>query len=375
LAEEPRESRDVNALHQEIAAMIAEGGPISLELYMKLALAHPIHGYYRSRLPIGAKGDFITAPEVHQMFGELIGLWAAEVWRLMGELPHVHLVELGPGRGTLMADALRAARVVPRFFDALDVHLVETSETLTAVQRDTLTTCGAPLTWHTAWDNVPKGPVIVIANEFFDALPVRHYVFDGGWRERLVGLAPDGGLAFGLAPEPSPEIGVKAAPGTILELGLAAQEMMSEIATRFTAEPGVLLALDYGSEAFHFGETLQAVRGHRFANVLEDPGQADLTAHVDFSALAQTARRAGAAAYGAISQGRFLTRLGIFTRAAQLAQRADSRQKTEIEAALDRLARPGPQAGPRASMAELFKVLMVTSPSLAIPPGFEADAA
>ncbi len=355
--------------------MIAEAGPISLELYMKLALAHPIHGYYRSRLPIGAEGDFITAPEVHQMFGELIGLWAAEVWRLMGEPPHLHLVELGPGRGTLMADALRAARVVPTFFDALDVHLVETSETFTAVQRETLSTCGVAPAWHLAWDDVPKGPMIVIANEFFDALPVRHYVFDGGWRERLVGLAPDGGLAFGLAPEPSPEIGVKAAPGTILELGLAAQEMMSEIAARFTAEASVLLALDYGSDAFHFGETLQAVRDHRFANVLEDPGQADLTAHVDFAGLARAAYKAGAAVHGPISQGLFLTRLGIFTRAAQLVQRADARQKTEIDAALDRLARPGPQAGPRASMAELFKVLVVTSPGLAIPPGFEADAA
>lgn len=354
--------------------MIAEGGPISLELYMKLALAHPIHGYYRSSLPIGAKGDFITAPEVHQMFGELIGLWAAEVWRLMGEPPHVHLVELGPGRGTLMADALRAARVVPKFFEALDVHLVETSGTLTAAQRETLSTCGTAVTWHATWDGAPKGPVIVIANEFFDALPVRHYVFDGGWRERLVGLAPDGGLAFGLAPEPSPEIALKAEQGTILELGLAAQEMMTEIAARLATEPGVLLALDYGSDAFHFGETLQAVRDHRFANVLEDPGQADLTAHVDFAALAQTARRAGASAYGPVSQGLFLTRLGIFTRAAQLAQRADTRQKTEIEAALDRLARPGPQTGPRASMAELFKVLAVTSPGLAVPPGFEADA-
>ncbi len=186
----------MNALAQEIAAMIAEGGPISLELYMKLALAHPIHGYYRHKQPIGAKGDFITAPEVHQMFGELIGLWAAEVWPPDGEPPHVHLVELGPGRGTLMADALRAARVLPRFFNALDVHLVETSETLTAVQRETLLTCDATVAWHATWDDVPKGPMIVIANEFFDALPVRHYVYDGCWRERLVGLAPDGRFAL-----------------------------------------------------------------------------------------------------------------------------------------------------------------------------------
>ena len=355
--------------------MIAQEGPISLELYMKLALAHPVHGYYRRKSPIGAKGDFITAPEVHQMFGELIGLWAAEVWRLMGQPPHVHLVELGPGRGTLMADALRAARVVPGFFDALDVHLVETSGPLSALQHDALSTCGASVAWHVAWDEVPKGPVIVIANEFFDALPVRHYVFDGGWRERLVGLTPQGALAFGLASEPSPEISLKADPGTTLELGLAAQEMMAQIAARFGAEPGVLLALDYGPAAFSFGETLQAVRDHRFANVLEDPGEADLTAHVDFSSLALAARKAGAEVHGPVTQGLFLTRLGIFERAAQLAQRADARQKADIEQALDRLARRGPQKGERASMADLFKVLAVTSPGLAIPPGFEADAA
>jgi NADH dehydrogenase [ubiquinone] 1 alpha subcomplex assembly factor 7 len=375
LATKSRESRDVNALGQEIAAMIAQDGPISLELYMKLALAHPVHGYYRSKVPIGAKGDFITAPEVHQMFGELIGLWAAEAWGLMGAPAPVHLVELGPGRGTLMADALRAARIVPRFFDALDVHLVETSGTLTALQRESLSACGAPVTWHATWNDVPKGPVIVIANEFFDALPVRHYVFADGWRERRVGLTPEGQLAFGLAAEPSPEIHLKAEPDSILELGLAAQEMMAEIAMRLAAEPGVLLALDYGSDAFRFGETLQAVRDHRFANVLDDPGEADLTAHVDFSALARAARNAGAEVHGPLPQGLFLTRLGIFSRAAQLAQSADAKQRQDIEQALDRLARPGPRTGPYASMADLFKVLAVTSPGLAIPPGFEADAA
>jgi NADH dehydrogenase [ubiquinone] 1 alpha subcomplex assembly factor 7 len=364
----------MNALSREIAAMIAQGGPISLELYMKLALTHPVHGYYRGKIPIGAKGDFITAPEVHQMFGELIGLWAAEAWRLMREPQQVHLVELGPGRGTLMADALRAAQVAPAFFDALDVHLVEMSEALTALQRDTLSACGKAVTWHAAWDEIPKGQVIIIANEFFDALPVRHYVSNGrDWYEKRVGLTPQGELAFGFAPEASPEIQLTTEPGTALELGFAAQEMMARIAARLAAEPGILLALDYGSDAFSFGETLQAVRDHHFANVLDDPGEADLTAHVDFLALAQAARKSGAATYGPISQGLFLTRLGIFERAAQLARRADARQKLEIEQALDRLARKGPQTGAHASMAELFKVLAVTSPGLATPPGFEAD--
>lgn len=356
--------------------MIAEGGPISFELYMKLALTHPVHGYYRGKMPIGAKGDFITAPEIHQMFGELIGLWAAEVWHLMGGPQHLLLVELGPGRGTLMTDALRAARIVPAFFKALDVHLVDMSEPLTALQRQALSGCGAPVSWHAQWDTIPNGPAIVIANEFFDALPVRHYVYgERGWCERLAGLNPEGKLAFGLAAEPTDEIKLKAEPGTLLELGLAAQEMMAKIAARLSVEPGALLAIDYGASTFRFGETLQAVRHHCFTDPLEAPGEADLTAHVDFAGLAQAAQKAGAAIHGPITQGLFLKRLGIFERAAQLGVKADAVQKEAIEQALDRLARPGPQTGPRASMAELFKVLAVTSPGLSVPPGFEASAA
>ncbi len=353
--------------------MIAQDGPISFELYMQLALAHPQHGYYRHRLPIGAKGDFITAPEVHQMFGELIGLWAAEVWRQMGAPAAFHLVELGPGRGTLMADALRALRILPECRQALDVHLVETSETLRAQQSQALSGAGVPVAWHEAWDELPPGPAIVIANEFFDDLPVRHYIHDGrGWCERLVGLTPEGKLGFGLAAAPDAAIALQGEPGAILELGLAGQEMMAKIASRFAADTGALLAIDYGASAFAFGETLQAVRGHRFADPLEDPGEADLTAHVDFSSLAEAARRAGATTHGPITQGLFLTRLGIFARAAQLEQKADAAQKESIERALDRLARPGPQQGPNASMAELFKVLALTSPGLPVPPAFEA---
>jgi SAM-dependent MidA family methyltransferase len=363
----------VNALLQEIAAMIAQDGPISLELYMKLALTHPAHGYYRHKMPIGAAGDFITAPEVHQMFGELLGLWAAETWQRMGAPDRLALVELGPGRGTLMADALRAARVVPAFFKALDVHLVETSETLTAVQRGMLAGCGVQPTWHERWDTLPEGPAIIIANEFFDALPIRQYVRDTrGWCERLVGLAPGGELIYGLAAEPKDEITLQADPGTVLEIGAVAQEMMKHIAARFVSDPGVLLAIDYGSSTFNFGATLQAVRQHRFADPLRDPGEADLTAHVDFASLAQVARKAGASMRGPISQGTFLTRLGIFERADRLARNADAKQKLAIEQALDRLARPGPQMGPRASMAELFKVLAVASPHLTSLPGFES---
>jgi SAM-dependent MidA family methyltransferase len=364
----------LNALHQEIAATIAAEGPISLELYMKLALTHPLYGYYRSRMPIGKAGDFITAPEIHQMFGELIGLWAAEVWHIMGEPAHLLLVELGPGRGTLMADALRAARIVPKFHRALDVHLVETSETLGASQRQALSFSGVPLTWHSQWESIPQGPVIIVANEFFDALPIRHYVYGPhGWHERLVGLSPDGQFMFGLAGEPNAEIEMQAEEGTILEAGLSALDMMTKIATHLRHSLGALLAIDYGSSSFQFGTTLQAVRHHRFADPLQDPGEADLTAHVDFSGLAQAAQKAGAVSHGPVSQGLFLQRLGIFERAQKLAQNADAAQKLAIEQALDRLVRPGPRTGARASMAELFKVLAVTSEGLPSLPGFEGE--
>ncbi len=193
----------MNALAQEIAAMIAADGPISLERFMTLALLHPRHGYYRTQLPIGAAGDFITAPEIHQMFGELIGLWAVEVWQQMGEPSPFHLIELGPGRGTLMADLLRAAKVRPAFLHAAQIHLVEASEALMDVQRETL--AGAPITWHRTIEDVPDGPAIIIANEFFDALPIRQYVSTGkGLCERVVGLDAAGELCFGLAPTGAP---------------------------------------------------------------------------------------------------------------------------------------------------------------------------
>jgi len=364
----------VNALHREIAAVIAAEGPISLELYMKLALTHPLHGYYRKTMPIGAEGDFVTAPEVHQMFGELIGLWAAHVWHLMGEPARIMLVELGPGRGTLMADALRAARVLPPFVRALDVHLVETSETLAAFQRESLVKCGAPLTWHDHWDSLPEGPTIVIANEFFDALPIRQYIYDkAGWHERLIGLTADGELTFGLAGEPDDQIKLQAEPGSVFEVGLSARSLMTQIAAHLNQGMGALLAIDYGSSVFRMGSTLQALRQHRAADPLRDPGEADVTAHVDFAGLAQAAQTAGAQVFGPIGQGIFLTRLGIFERAKKLGENADAHQKQAIEEALNRLARPGPQTGPRASMAELFKVMAVTSRGLARPPGFEDD--
>lgn len=362
-------------LEREIIAMIAEAGPMSLERFMALASMHPKYGYYRSQMPIGRSGDFITAPEIHQMFGELIGLWAAEVWQAMGEPAPLRLIELGPGRGTLMADFLRAARVVASFRELLDVHLVEMSEVLTAQQRQTLDPFECAFTWHASIDDLPHGPAIIIANEFFDALPVRHYMRTAqGWNERLVGLDHDGRLAVGLAPALDSAIVAAAPPGAILEIGLAAQKLMSRLAGHVVQEGGALLVIDYGYSGKRAGETLQAVKEHAYVGPLTAPGEVDLTAHVDFAALGRAALAAGADVHGLVEQGVFLARLGIFERAAALRRAASPAQAAAIDAALARLAQPGPTTGQAASMAELFKVLCATSPAL-VPPGFETPLA
>lgn len=369
-------SLQTTPLEQEIAAMIAQEGPMSLERFMTLALLHAQHGYYKTKVPIGARGDFITAPEIHQMFGELIGLWAAEVWHALGAPTQLRLIELGPGRGTLMADVLRAARIVPEFRRALDVHLVEASEILMDEQRRALAAENVPITWHSNIESLPPGPTIFIANEFFDALPVRHYIKGKeGWHERLIGLDAEGRLCFGLAPSAETALAADAQEGQILEIGIMAQRLMSRLADHVANESGAALVIDYGYVKKQAGETLQAVRGHDYTNPLQAPGEVDLSVHVDFAALAKAARGAGADVYGPITQGTFLARLGIVQRAEALKRKADAAQVVAIDAALARLALPGPVAGPQASMADLFKVLAVTAPGLPTPPGFENDAA
>jgi NADH dehydrogenase [ubiquinone] 1 alpha subcomplex assembly factor 7 len=364
----------MNALENLIHEMIIESGPISLETYMMLALAHPAHGYYASRMPLGAQGDFITAPEISQMFGELIGLWCAAVWRAMGGPRPFLLAELGPGRGTLMADALRAARAAPDFASALSPHLVETSDLLRQCQRAALAPLGVSAAWHKTAAELPDGPAIIIANEFFDCLPVRQYVrTPSGWHERLIGLDGEGHLRFGLAPDPEPGLAAKGEPGDVLEVSFAGARLMTQLATRIAGQGGALLAIDYGYNAPSRGETLQAVKEHRFADPLRDPGEADLTAHVDFLALARAARAAGAKVHGPVPQGEWLMRLGIYERAASLKRNASEHQSAAIESAILRLA-GGPQSTDPRDMARLFKVLAVTGPDAGVPPGFEAAA-
>jgi NADH dehydrogenase [ubiquinone] 1 alpha subcomplex assembly factor 7 len=360
-------------LEAELRRIIAADGPMSVATYMGLCLGHPVHGYYMTRDPFGRAGDFITAPEISQMFGELIGLWAAAVWQAMGAPARVALVELGPGRGTLMADALRAARVVPHFAAALQVRLVETSPVLQRRQQETLAAFDVPLAWHRELTEVPEGPAIVIANEFFDALPVHQAVkTPSGWHERMIGIGPDGQLTFALHPDPIPKFAA-IVPGTVAGAPAGAVyewrsgDIVVEIARRVSKDGGAALIIDYGHVESGVGETLQAVGRHGFADPLANPGEGDLTAHVDFAALARTAPAAGARVHGPLSQGAFLRHLGIEARAAALHAKTSAEQATDIDAALARLTGAG-----REAMGELFKAMAFADPSLAPPPGFDS---
>ncbi len=353
-------------LEKEIAAEIRANGPMGIDRFMALALGHPRHGYYMTRDPLGLAGDFVTAPEISQIFGELLGLFAAISWQLLGEPPKVALVELGPGRGTLMADALRAARALPGFISCLDVHLVEMSPVLQRAQADTLKESGSRVHWHASIESLPEDrPLFILANEFFDALPIRQFQRYGSeWRERLVGIGQDGQLALGLDRKAAEGLTIDALEGTVFETSPIALDIMKRLAGRLVHQSGMLLAVDYGHAQFSFGETLQAVRKHQFASVLVNPGEADITAHVDFASLAIAARRSGARDYPVLTQATFLERLGVHHRAGILRPNAES--PAEIDAAVERLAGTGP-----GGMGLLFKALAIASPDMPPPPAFD----
>jgi SAM-dependent MidA family methyltransferase len=348
-------------LEVEIRRMIAADGPLPVSRYIALCLGHRQHGYYLTRDPFGAAGDFTTAPEISQMFGELMGAWGATVWRQMGAPPSVRLIELGPGRGTLMADALRAAGAVPDFRAAVSVHLIETSPLLRGKQQAML--AGTAVSWHDRIEEVPEGAAIAIANEFVDALPIDQFVNDtDGWHLRMVDVVDDR-LSLVVMPDPMPLPARHDAPaGAIFEWRHDAPVAL--LARRFARQRGAALVIDYGHGKTSFGDTLQAVRDHEFADPLVDPGEADLTAQVDFAALAATARRHGARAHGPLTQGEFLHRLGIAQRAARLRASAAPQQASDIDAALARLTAPD-------QMGDLFKVLAIADPKLGAPPGFD----
>ncbi len=357
----------MTALAGILARRIAAEGPITVAAYMAEALGHPQHGYYRRADPLGAAGDFVTAPEISQMFGEMIGFWCAEMWQRMGRPDPVFLTELGPGRGTLMADLLRAARIAPGFAAALRVHLVETSPALRARQRAAL--AGTEVAWHDRLDTVPEGPLLLVANEFFDALPVHQFLRTArGWRERLVAVDGTGRFGLVLASTPTPMATLippalrdSAAEGAVAEVSPAAIAIGHALGRRIAAHGGAALIVDYGDAAGLGGDTLQAVRRHARHDPFEAPGSADLTAHVDFARLAQAASEGGAQCHGPLPQGAVLERLGIRLRADRL--RAAAAPGT-VDAALERLIGPD-------GMGTLFKALAVAHPDLGPPPPFE----
>ena len=352
------------ALAELIDAQIRVNGPSSIASYMGLCLTHPRHGYYKQADPLGAGGDFITAPEVSQMFGELVGFFLVNLWQQMRQPKSFTLLELGPGRGTLMQDALRVATRADGFADALHLQLYETSEELKAQQAIRLSQYNPY--WSTEIDAVSDDPLFIVANEFFDALPVRQFVKGkSGWHERLVGLK-DGKRSFGLSPTPIPATALHeavrgAAPGEVYEVSLAAADVMQRLGKAVARLGGAILAIDYGYGATQTGETLQAVRRHAYADPLEAPGEADLSAHVDFGALATVASGAGLVPQPLATQGDFLRRLGIAERARTLTD-ANPGEAANIAAALQRL------TGAH-QMGELFKVFCAASPGLA-PAGF-----
>lgn len=354
------------SLNAKLVRLVQADGPMTMEVFMRLCLHDPDFGYYATHPALGAEGDFITAPMISQMFGELIGLWAVDTWTRLGQPAPFRLVEMGPGDGTLMADVLKAARVIPTFRASAEIWLVETSAPLTERQRQRL--AGQGVRWVAALAEVPgDAPMIFIANELLDCLPARQFVrTERGWAERRVGLDVDGALTFGLAPAPDgftpPTELEKVETGVLIEISPAQEALGAEVGARIARDGGAALFIDYGRDRPEPGDTLQALRTHRKVDVLASAGEADLTVHADFPAFAAAASRAGAAATPIVGQGAFLRALGIDLRASALA-RARPDQADIIARQHSRLTAPD-------EMGTLFKALCVHTPDLA-PAGFE----
>jgi len=363
-------------LQEVLVQRIRRQGPLTLADYIVEVLTHPRFGYYVTRDPFGAPqvsgGDFITAPEVSQIFGELIGLWCVDFWQRSGQPRPCRLVELGPGRGTLLSDALRAAKLAPDFLDAIELHLVEVSPVLRAKQSEKLPDYSP--TWHHNLGEVPDGPALIVANEFLDALPVRQFEKAAGdWRERVVSLDPKTGeLTLALAPAgPATSFLIpkrlrEAPEGSVVEVSSAAASTAAEIARRVSTFGGGALIIDYGETEATCGATLQALRLHKRHDILKDPGNADLTAHVCFAEVKTAAENAGGRCYGPVPQGEFLTALGVEARAATLLHQASPQQSQNIRAGIERLTDP-------AQMGAHFKVLAITGAETPMPAGFVAQ--
>lgn len=351
-----------------LARRISKTGPISLAEYMADCLLHPEHGYYTTRDPLGAEGDFTTAPEISQMFGELMGLCIAQAWIDQGRPAPFTLAELGPGRGTLMADILRATKAVPDFHAGLQITLVEASPTLQAKQKQRL--AGFDVNWVNTVAELPDQPLFLIANEFFDALPIRQFVRDAkGWCETQVGLVDDV-LTLGLS-QPAPIALLDhrledTSEGDVVEICPSSAPVMDEIARRIAVNGGTAIVIDYGDWRAR-GDTFQALERHEMVDPLARPGAADLTAHVDFEALAREAEAAGATASHMVPQGELLAQLGIAQRAEKLSMTMDEAALKSHIAAFERLTSPD-------KMGLLFKAIAIAPNATLLPPGFTTPA-
>jgi NADH dehydrogenase [ubiquinone] 1 alpha subcomplex assembly factor 7 len=364
------------ALAKRLKARIRDMGPISVAEYMTLCLLDPVDGYYPTRDPLGSEGDFITAPEISQMFGECLGLWVVQSWIDLGRPARFNLVELGPGRGVMMADMLKAVALEPYCHKAAAIILVEASAALQAVQAKTLGRSGVQVSWVDTLDAVDDAPCLIVGNEFLDCLPIRQFVctdpFAGaeGWSERRVGVSDDQ-LRFEIDGQAAPGAVSAAFPGThsdarkdsLLEICPAAAQLVDHLRTRFSATPGRALFIDYGPETTEFGDTLQALKRHEKVGVFSAPGDTDLTARVDFSGLNALATAAGLITHGPLAQRTLLSRLGIEIRAmALLRSHPDARPKLlrQLHRLLD-----------EDEMGLLFKAVSLSAADLPPPLGFE----
>lgn len=357
-------------LEEKIRQIIRLNGPISVSDYFSLCLADPELGYYKTQNPFGTDGDFITAPEISQLFGEMLAAYLIQAWQVQNPHGPVRLVEIGPGRGTLMADILRViGKLAPGLANSMTIHLVETSEKLRDEQAATLKNYASETNWHDDFQDVPDGFTLLVANELFDAVPIRQFVkTDLGFRERMVSLDEHNILTFttgvaGLDPELLPTNHKDKPIGTILEVAPARANIMSAIAERIKACGGSALIIDYGHLTHDFGDSLQAVFRHEYDPPLAHPGLADLTSHVDFETLMRVAYTAGAHIHGVMHQGDFLVGLGLLERAGALGANQDKTTQEQIRSAVERLAGYG-----EGNMGELFKVLAISGTPVQLAP-------
>lgn len=354
-------------LKSRLVRQIEMIGPLPLADYMHLCLAERSQGYYRTRQPFGPTGDFLTAPETSQMFGELIGIWLLQTWQQLGKPAPFCLAEFGPGSGTMMTDILKAVQVLPEFQQAARLMLVETSEALATTQQEALSDFRLDKKWCTSLKDLPSMPLIAIGNEFLDALPFRQYVKTAkGWHEHVVTLDQNRELTFGIGngaidPDFLPPNAEAEPVGAIFEIAPAREAFILELAQHLLEHRGAALMIDYGHGQSGFGDTFQAIRNHQYADPLTVPGGADLTSHVDFAALRRVAELAGADVKALKTQADFLLSMGLLERAGMLGQDGDMLAREKLQRQVERLAAPD-------QMGELFKVFAMTGEPIHLPP-------